>query len=198
MHDILREPVEAYGKRKLTAEEYLKWESQQVEKHEFFRGEIFAMAGAGAQHNVIYNNVYGFLWTQLRGKSCQPYGSDLRIHVPVNGLYTYPDISIICKNIVDAEAKGENLEPLVIIEILSPSTKNYDRGEKFQLYRDIPTLKEYVLIDSESVLIEAYRINEAGFWELHIYRSLESELMFNSLNCSLPLVEVYNETGVLS
>src|SRR6185295_12969706 len=104
--------------------------------------------------------MHGELFTRLKGNACKPYGSDLRIHIPGNTLFTYPDISIICGSIIPSDPdEDSSINPTVIIEILSPSTKDYDRGGKFLLYRDIPTLKEYILIDTESVLIEAHRIN---------------------------------------
>lgn len=194
LHD-LREPLEAYGKKKLTAEEYLEWENQQQEKHEFYQGEIFSMAGAGARHNVIYINTLGSLINKLSGKPCQPYGSDLRIHIPTNTLYTYPDISIICKDIIEAENKGENLEPTVLIEILSPSTANYDRGGKFKLYRDIPSLKEYVLIDSMSFNVEVFHFIAVGDWSFRVYSNLEDVVELQSLNLQLPISQIYQNVS---
>lgn len=103
----------------------------------------------------------------LKGKDCQPYGSDLRLHIPQNSLFTYPDISIICGDILTPpDDKISAINPTVIVEILSPSTKNYDRGEKFMLYRQIKSFKEYVLIDSESVHVEKFSINNNDLWEL--------------------------------
>lgn len=186
----VREPAIAYGKKKLTAQEYLEWEEQQEQKHEFFQGEVFAMSGASPRHNVLFKNLFVELGSKLKGKPCQPYGSDLRIHIPQNTLYTYPDISIICNDIINNT--DDIIEPTVIIEILSPSTKNYDKGGKFTLYRDIPELKEYILIDSESVAIEAFRINEKGHWELEEYKQLSEILEFPGLNLSLPLTDIYN------
>lgn len=160
----IKEPATAYGKKKFTIEEYLQIERANEQKHEYFNGEIFAMPGASPRHNVIFRNLYGDLAYRLRGKPCQPYGSDMRVHIPENTLFTYPDISIFCNDIVTDE--GDNdifVQPSVLIEILSPSTKNYGRGTKFKLYRDIPTLKEYVLIDSEAINVEIFRLND-GHW----------------------------------
>src|SRR5438105_4521532 len=141
----IREPLTVYNKKKLTIEEYLQFEKDSVEKHEYFHGEIFAMAGAGILHNKIFSNLFIDLGIRLKGNRCQPYGSDLRIHIPDNTLFTYPDISIICGDIVTSEMDSDSaIKPTALFEILSPSTKSYDRGEKFKLYRDIPTLKEYI------------------------------------------------------
>jgi len=156
----VREPAIAYGKQKFSIQEYLEMEEAAAEKHEYYKGEIFAMSGAKWPHNTIFKNLFGTLFGKLKGKPCQPYGSDVRIHVEANTLFTYPDISIICGERSTLNNDDYNiLNPTVIIEILSPSTKGYDRGDKFKLYRDIPTLKEYILVDSESINIEVFRLN---------------------------------------
>lgn len=188
----VREPTVAYGKQKFTIAEYLDMENAAVEKSEFYRGEIFAMSGAKVNHNKIAGNVYAKLHHKLTGKECTPFGSDLRIHIQANTLFTYPDISVICGEIETLDDDQFNvLNPTVIIEVLSRSTKNYDRGDKFKLYRDIPTLKEYILIDSESNNIEAFSINNSGHWQLEEYKSLEDMLPIASLQLTLSLVEIY-------
>jgi Uma2 family endonuclease len=116
----------------------------------------------------------------------------MRVHIPENTLFTYPDISIFCKDITAEGNDNDNFtEPSVIIEILSPSTKNYDRGDKFKLYRDIPTLKEYILVDSESINIEAFRLNEHNHWELEEYKKMEDTLSIQTVQLSLSLSEIY-------
>ncbi len=190
----LREPAVAYGKNKLTPEEYLAWESTATEKHEYYRGEVFAMAGASMRHNVIAKNLIIGIGSRLRRKQCQPYGSDLRIHIPENTLFTYPDISIICRDIIEEKSDDYVIEPTVIIEILSPSTKGYDRGEKFRLYRDILTLKAYILIDSESIAIEAFRVNASGHWELEEYKSVNEVLTIPVVDLAIPLQDIYEGT----
>ena len=191
----VRDPVVVYNKLKLTEEEYLLFEKASLEKHEYFKGEIFAMAGAGARHNVIFSNFFISVGIQLKGKPCKPYGSDLRIHIPENSLFTYPDISIICGEIIPSKVDADTaVQPTVIIEILSPSTRNYDQGIKFRLYREIPTLKEFITIDSESIGIEAYRINSQGNWELKDYRSIDETLTIPSVGLSLSLKEIYEGT----
>jgi len=200
----IREPAVAYGKRKFTENEYLQIERAAKERHEFYRGEIFdmpghgdllAMSGAGQPHNDIFSNLFGELCIHLKGKSCRPYGPDMRMYIPENTLYTYPDISVFCNDISDNEEEGDNdiaMNPTVIIEILSPGTRKYDRGSKFKLYRDIPTLKEYILIDSLSISIEAFRINGNGHWELEEFRTLSGNLDFTSIDVSIPIVDVYH------
>ena len=191
----VRDPVVVYNKSKLSVEEYLQFEKASRDKHEYFKGEIFAMAGAGARHNVIFSNFFISVGIQLKGKPCKPYGSDLRIHIPENSLFTYPDISIICGEIIPSKVDADTaVQPTVIIEILSPSTRNYDQGIKFRLYREIPTLKEFITIDSESIGIEAYRINSQGNWELKDYRLIDETLTIPSVGLSLSLKEVYEGT----
>jgi Uma2 family endonuclease len=191
----VREPLTAYGKNLLTEEEYLQFEKESQHKHEFFKGEIFAMAGASENHNEIFSNLFVELGTQLKGKPCKPYGSDLRIYIPQNTLYTYPDISVICKDTASSSNETESIiEPVIIIEILSESTHNYDRGAKFKLYRDIPTLKEYIMVDSESISVECFRINKTGHWELEEYRTLDQTLAIPALAINLSLSQVYEGT----
>src|SRR5882757_2625151 len=134
--NIVKEPALQYNY--ISVEDYLKAERAATEKHEYYQGEIFAMSGASLKHNRISVNVLTELGNKLKGKGCQPYGSDLRIHIPKNTLFTYPDISIICgdPNLTD-NSFDTATNPSVIIELLSKSTRNYDKGEKFTLYRDI-------------------------------------------------------------
>ncbi|HRH60735.1 MAG TPA: Uma2 family endonuclease, partial [Chitinophagaceae bacterium] len=148
----VREPAIAYNKKYITPEEYLEIENAAAEKSEYYKGEIFAMSGATIPHNIISVNIITQLKQHLKGKSCRPFSSDQRIYIEKNGLFTYPDISVICGKV---ETSGDDnlsaVNPTVIIEILSKSTRNYDRGDKFKLYRDIPSLREYILIDSTSI-----------------------------------------------
>lgn len=195
----VKEPAIAYGKQKISIEEYLEMENAALEKHEYYRGEIFAMSGAKVPHNIVARNLFGALIQKLKGKRCQPFGSDMRIHIEANTLFTYPDISIVCGDIITLNNDDYNvLNPSVLIEVLSPSTKNYDRGEKFKLYRDIPTLKEYILIDSLSVSIEVFRLNQNNHWELEEYNNAADELNIQTVQTALPLAEIYEGTTLIS
>ncbi len=196
----LREPIVAYGKNKFTEEEYLQMERQSEERHEFYRGEIFrmlghgellAMSGAAPGHNEIFSNLFGELAVQLKGKNCRPYGPDMRMYIPENTLYTYPDISIYCKRPMEGPDDDIAINPTVIIEILSPSTKDYDMGGKFALYRDIPTLREYLLVDTKSINVYAFRINEGGHWELEEYKGIQDILLIKVVDVSIPLSTIY-------
>lgn len=202
----VNEPIVAYGKKKFTVQEYLEFEKSSLERHEFYKGEIFrmhghgellAMSGAGNKHNIIFSNLFISLGIRLKGKSCQPFGPDMRVNIPENTLYTYPDISIFCSDLQpSSEDEDTVVKPTVIIEILSPSTRNYDRGEKFRLYRDIPGLREYILVDTENVRIEAFRINSSGHWELEEYKTLTGELSLASVQVIIPVADIYERTKI--
>ena len=199
----LNEPIVAYGKSRFTVEEYLQMERAATERHEYYRGEIFrmqghgealAMSGAGDRHNIIFSNLFGELCIKLKGKKCSPFGPDMRLSIPENTLFTYPDISVYCRDIDDSIDEDTIVNPTVLIEILSLSTRSYDRGEKFMLYRDIPTLREYILVDTDSVRVEVYRINNSGHWELEEYKQLAEQLVIPVLGFSIPLSDIYDRT----
>ena len=194
----IKEPAVSYSHKKYTIEEYLQMEETSAEKHEYYQGEIFAMSGAKVQHNMISLNIAIALGNKLKGKTCKPFNSDQRIYVEKNSLFTYPDISIVWG---DPETRNNDelnlVNPTVIIEVLSSSTKNYDRGEKFKLYRDIPTLKEYTLVDSESISVEAFYINDTGHWELTEYKNIEDTLFIKAIQSSFELSEIYEGTKLM-
>lgn len=193
----VHEPAVAYGKQKFSIEEYLEMENASIEKNEYYKGEIFAMSGAKVPHNTISFNLSGILYNKLKGKKCKPYGSDQRIHIQSNTLFTYPDISIICGEIITLNNDDYNvLNPTVIIEVLSKSTSNYDRGVKFKLYRDIPTLKEYILVDSETIHIEVFRLNENNHWELEEYDSVENYLFVETIEEKIAIAEIYEGVNI--
>lgn len=196
---VVREPAMAYGKMKLTIEEYLEWESANTEKHEYYRGEVFAMSGPKVPHTVIADNLHFATRLRLKGKPCRPFSSDQRIHILQNTLFTYPDLSIVCGELITLNNDDWNvLNPSILIEVLSPSTKKYDRGDKFKLYKDIPTLQEYILVDSESISIEAWCINEQRQWKLEEYKDINGSLYMPSLGLHIPLVEIYEGTYLVT
>lgn len=189
----VREPAIAYGKQKISIEEYLEMENASLEKHEYYRGQILQVPQTKVYHNVIAGNLFTALYKQCKAKKCSAFSSQQRIHIPSNTLFTYPDISIFCKDIQTLNDDDWNaLNPSVIIEVLSKSTKNYDRGEKFKLYRDIPTLKEYILVDSESIHVEIFRLNEKQHWELEEYNSPDDVLDISVIDEKIPVADVYD------
>lgn len=176
----------------ITGEEYLETERKATQKHEYYQGEIFAMSGASLRHNQIQMNFLGETRNYLKGKSCQVVGSDMRVHIPSNSLYTYPDAVIVCgkPQLLDNEM-DTLLNPTVIVEILSRSTQSYDRGDKFMLYRAIPSLKEYILIGSESVGVEQFIRQENDTWILKELKNSTEALHLPSINFTLPLSQLY-------
>ena len=175
-----------------TESEYLSFERASQDKHEFYKGEIFDMSGASFKHNIIQVNVLGKLFIHLSGKKCRPFGSDLRIHVPKNSLYTYPDVIIVCGEPQFGDDTFDTLlNPSVIIEVLSPSTANYDRGTKFELYREIESLQEYILIDSSSVHFVHYIKNPDGTWTLSETRDVGGAFIVSLIALEVPLGEIY-------
>jgi Uma2 family endonuclease len=194
----VREPAIAYNKKFISPEEYLELENSSFEKHEYYKGEIFAMSGTTVPHNIIAVNLLAPIKQHLKGKKCRPFHSDLRIHIEKNTLFTYPDISIVCGNVETKDNDNLNVtNPLVIIEILSRSTRNYDRGDKFKLYRDIGSLREYILVDFESINIEAFRINEHDHWELEEYSKVNTSLVIPAIQFSMSLCNIYEGTELL-
>jgi Uma2 family endonuclease len=178
-------------KRTFTEAEYLAMERGSDQKHEYYRGEIFAMGGASSAHNLIVSGFIGELRSALKGRRCHVYPSDQRVRVSDTGLYTYPDISVVCG---EAELIGDPpetlLNPQVIIEVLSDSTEKYDRGDKFELYRSLSSLREYVLASQREPLAEHYVRQPDGAWLL---RSLHAgdRLRLSSLACEISIDDVY-------
>jgi Uma2 family endonuclease len=190
MENLVQEPAPKYNY--ISQEEYLEMERAALEKHEYYQGEIFAMSGASLKHNEVFSNLFGEIQGKLKGKSCKPYGSDLRIHVPKNSLYTYPDISIICDKANLTDDKFDTAtNPAVIIELLSKSTRNYDRFEKFSLYRDITALKEYILVDTQKIHIENYVRNADNTWQLTDYNVISDNLIITAVNISVSIADIY-------
>ena len=172
--------------------DYLAAERSSLDKHEYYRGEIFAMSGASIPHNIVFSNVFGILSGKLKGKNCKPFGSDLRIHIPKNSLYTYPDISIVCGEIETLDKSFDTItNPSIIIEILSTSTRDYDKGGKFTLYRDIVALKEYILIDSERISVEKFKRNTDSSWQLTEYKEASQSFLVETIDLVISLSDVY-------
>lgn len=178
-----------------TEAEYLAFERDHEFKHEFLEGEICAMSGASEAHNLIVSSVIVTLYNQLRGKGCKVYPSDMKVRTPLTGSYTYPDITILCGGEAqfDDEQRDILLNPTVIIEVLSPTTERYDRGKKFQLYREIAALQEYILIAQDSPHIERFIRQNDNIWQFSEAVGLASSLDLSSIDCTLALADVYEQ-----
>jgi Uma2 family endonuclease len=184
--------------QRLSAAEYLEIERAAEQKSEFFNGEMFAMAGASPAHVLITTNVTRELSTQLRARPCLTFSSDLRVKVSETGLYTYPDVVVVCDEPRYEEPQLDTLlNPTLIVEVLSPSTEAYDRGEKFAQYRRLDSLQEYVLIAQDRRRIERFvRQGESEDWLLTEVSDPEERIALASIGCELALAEVYDKVSL--
>jgi Uma2 family endonuclease len=187
----------------MTPEAYLAFERAQLDaKHEFLDGDIIAMAGASRQHNRIVTNLVVSLGSQLRGRPCDVYSSDMRVKILTTGLYTYPDVIAMCHDPqFEDEALDTLLNPSVIIEVLSPSTEAYDRGIKFAHYRSIDAMQIYILIAQDKPQVEIFRRQGKRDWLLSVVEGLDPRVSLETIGCELALAEVYErvlEGGTLT
>lgn len=180
-------------KKYYTPEEYFEIEKYAKYKSEYYRGEIFAMSGGTLNHNRITLNIAGALNAAFSIKPCEAFASDLRIQIDKDKHYTYPDVTVVCGKLELAEGHKDMItNPIVIIEVLSDSTKDYDRGTKFTAYRNIKTLRDYILIDQESVHIEYFFKEEDGTWRLKEYFNIEKAILLKSIQIEIPIIEIYD------
>ena len=173
-------------------EEYLALEEKAEFKSEYYQGEIFAMAGASANHNRIVGNLHANLHASLAPKDCEVFMSDLRVRVETHDLFTYPDVAIVCGGLEFYKNRDDTiLNPFILFEVLSKSTEGYDHGKKFAFYRAIPGLKEYVLVDQYNIHIERFSLGDAGKWVLTEFYEKDERLTFDYLEVQIPLTAVY-------
>jgi Uma2 family endonuclease len=158
--------------RKMTVAEYLEWEATQELRHEYIDGEIVAMTGGSIPHNIIALNFYTALRPHLRQRGCEAYVSDVKVQARTNSRYFYPDLVVTC-DAEDLKARDLVRNPKIIVEVLSPGTANYDRTKKLKYYRQIPSLQEYVLVDSEEIAVEVYRRGKDKMWLYYEYEAGE-------------------------
>ena len=185
-------------KPRLTPEDYLALERSADFKSEYFNGEIFAMTGASESHNLVVINTIRELSTQLKKRPCKVYANDMRVKVDPTGLYTYPDVVVTCgKAQFDDTHLDTLLNPVLIVEVLSDSTEAYDRGRKFEHYRKLDSLVEYVLIAQNRPHIESYRRQADQQWLLREYSELDGTLRLLSIDCDLALAEIYEKVELL-
>ena len=194
----------------LTPEEYIAFERKflpdsEIIRHEYVNGELVAMSGASREHNLITNNISGELRNLLKGSRCETYANDMRVSSPLTSSYFYPDVVVVCE-----EPRFEDdvfdilLNPIILVEVLSPSTEAYDRGEKFGHYRHLASLQEYVLVSQDKVLVEHYRRQEkqgstapvtGKDWIFTDFQELGEILPLTSIQCELPLQEIYERVS---
>lgn len=177
----------------VSPEEYLEAERKAEYKHEYWNGDIRAMSGASFAHNQICANLLAELHPQLKGKSCTVVGSDQRVQVMSETTFVYPDLTVICgpREFQDKMKPDTLLNPTLLVEVLSASTKSNDRGDKFFLYRQIPSLRQYLLLDSQSIHAELHTRDELGRWILTETSDRNTVLELDSIACHVPLTDVY-------
>ncbi len=180
----------------ISPDEYLERERHAIGKSEYLRGEIFAMSGASRRHVRLEKNVLVAFDRLLEGKGCETYGSNMRVRVSPVGLYTYPDVTVTCgeEQFLDAEV-DTLLNPLLIVEVLSKSTSSYDRGEKFESYRSIPSFQEYLTVAQDRVQVEYWERQNTGQWLLTVYPDASAAVPLPALGIQLPLADIYR--GIL-
>ena len=178
---------------KLTLQAYLDWENAQPGRHEFYRGEVFAMAGGRRTHGRITANLVRHLGNRLAGTPCQVFSESMKVQV-ADDTVLYPDIFVTCDR-RDLETEMIFRAPILVIEVLSPSTQAYDRSQKFALYRRLPSLREYVLIDPESRRTELFSLNAEGLFVFHDMSESET-LDLLSIDCRVTLGDVFDGVNV--
>ena len=191
------------GERYYTTEEYLELEETAQRKHEYLAGRIYAMTGGTANHARLQRNTLSALHVQLRGRPCEAFGSELMVRIEATGLHTYPDVSALCGQArMERTRDGTDdlilLDPSVLVEVLSPSTERYDRGDKFEHYRQIPSLQEYVLVSQDWMHVE--RFTRAGAdgtqWAFSAASGPDGDTELPSIGCVLRLRDVYERVDV--
>jgi Uma2 family endonuclease len=183
----------ALPKTVYTPEEYLALDRAAEFRSEYHAGEIFAMAGASEEHNIISLNVATELHVQLRGGPCRPFSADMRVSVGKADLYAYPDVAVVCGERQFADKRRDVLlNPTLIVEVLSPTTEEYDRGGKFEGYQHLESLQEYLLIAQDRVRVEQYTRQADGQWLLAEADDLAAVLHLSSIGCDLALADVYD------
>jgi Uma2 family endonuclease len=182
-----------------TFEDYLAAERQAEVRHEYVDGQLFSMVGASENHNIIVANLTTLLLTQMKGRPCLVYASDMKVRIDAENACKYPDITAVCgdRKFLD-ERRDVLLNPTLIIEVLSTSTEAYDRGEKFALYRRLPSLNEYVLVSQDRKRVELFTKQADGGWLLTEYNNDDENILLSSIDCVLILRDVYDKVEFLS
>src|SRR5271165_1282871 len=178
---------------KVTEEEYLALDRAGEVRSEFLDGEMWAMSGGSRWHARLQGNVYAVIHNALDGGDCQAFTSDFRVGVKSGGMYAYPDVTVVCGELLLADSHQDVLlNPVVIVEVLSPSTEKYDRGVKFQYYRTIESLRDYILVAQDRVRVEQFTRGETSTWTFRDYQSVEDELKIESIGVRASLGRIYN------
>ena len=182
----------------LTPEQYLELERAAVEKHEFIDGAMIAMAGGSPRHGLICANAIALLRAALIEKGCFTFSSDVLVAVFWDRLITYPDVTVVCgKPEYTDERKDTLTNPAIIVEVLSPSTRNFDQGEKARLYRQLPSLREFLIVEQERMFVEHYRRLEDGSWQIVVHAKENAVIRLDSLEAEVAVAELYRGVDAL-
>jgi len=186
--------MEAKKYENVTVSEYIKIEQETSTKHEYHDGKIYDMSGGTVEHGLISGNTYGELKFGLRQKNrqCKAINNDVKLYIPSLNKYLYPDVMVICNGIERSEEEHGVINPTVIVEVLSKSTESYDRGDKFYMYRQIESLREYVLINQYKEEVEVFT-RQNHLWKITRIIGLDQELVLQSINLSIPMASIYED-----
>ena len=176
----------------ISPEEYLEDEELADVKHEYINGEVYAMVGAEDTHVTIAGNTHYILKTHLRGSGCRLYASDMRVRINEDDAYFYPDVMVTC-DADDRQRKKMKHSPVLVVEVLSSSTEAYDRGKKFAVYRELESLREYVLINPQYYQMDIFRLNDQARWELFSLSGEDATVEFASVGMTCSLVDLYED-----
>jgi Uma2 family endonuclease len=181
----------------LTPEEYLNYEQDSFVKHEYIDGEVYAMAGTTDTHNIIAGNLFSLIRTHLRGTDCRIFFADIKASIEAKNCFYYPDLLVTC-NAEDRETSTYKRFPKLIIEVLSDGTEAFDRGDKFNDYQTLPSLEEYILVNSKRQRIEIFRRQENNIWTFETYNTAQPQIAIHSINLELTIGDVYEDTALLT
>ena len=181
------------AEQKLTMAAYFELEAASETKHEYHHGEIFDMTGASHRHNVIALNIGAAFHGALYQRDCFVYVGDMKVEVDPGAHYTYPDVSVVCGEVAFAGGRDDVIvNPVVIVEVLSRSTADYDRGSKFKAYRKLAGLRDYLLVDQYRVSVEHFSTDGGGTWRLAEYENRSDRVIIHSVGVDLSLAEIYH------
>lgn len=191
---MVAQRLELAEREYIAQESYLAMERAAFEKSEYFEGQLYPMAGATKEHNRIKENLSIKIGSFLEESPCQSFSSDFRVHIPQNSLYAYPDLIVVCGELALLDDQFDTLlNPTVLVEILSKSTRGYDKNAKFALYRAIPTLREYLVVDSRRVRVEVWQKSPEGIWSLATETAQpEDVIRIDSIDFTLPVRKIYH------
>jgi Uma2 family endonuclease len=178
--------------------EYRQWELQQKERHEYWQGNVYSQAGGPRKHSLIAANLLGEVRSILKGKPCETHGSDMRVYIRDTGYQAYPDVSVVCPP-VEADSDQEISNPVLVAEVLSPSTEDFDRGTKFGHYRTMDSLQEYLVLWQDQAKIEQHTRTVEGFWLLREIKGIDKSVFLRSLEgAEIRLTDIYYKVDSLS